>query len=550
MSDGLESQDSSSIEVSVEVVPTMGFAEMLIEHVRSAIRVQLVQEGQEGEPSNELVAHGLSQLGQEMLRAGNPDQSFLCFQSVLQLDPTSASAHHGSGLALEQLGRTDEALESFKAAHDLVPEEGVIARDIAEIYRLRCDGAEACTWYEQALSGGFGTDQVHHNWAFALRAMGKFDEAEHHFGKVLEQNPTCTLTWNNKVRVKKYRAEDVSHMEELEHLRRLLSEPSYDDSDRARIHFAISKICNDMNRWDDAFLEAKEGNELLGTEGYDFNKEDRAMREVAQCLPQLLDEYVEAGNQSDAPVFIVGMNRSGTTVLHQMLSMHPDIAGAGEYDGLGHFDQNVRMFEGGASHCAEQQHIAQFAESYLQGLPKRCQGKKRSVDMMNSNYKIAGLIPLLFPNARVIHCSRDPMDTCVSNYMTYFGAGNRWSNDLTTMGKVYRQYQEVMDRYEPMLPQLLHVQYEDLVERPEDIAREMLEFCGVEWDPQCLNFHENPGEIWTASEYGARQPLNANSIGRWKRYEKHLGPLQDALAGEQSMKPQWWKLGSGWPFKK
>ena len=243
-----------------------------------------------------------------------------------------------------------------------------------------------------------------------------------------------------------------------------------------------------------------------------------------------------AGNRSKLPVFIVGMPRSGTTLIETILASHPQVHGAGELgDIFEMFPQLARASGTGKPYprCLETIEVRtldHFAEKYLENLASRAKEAARVTDKMPHNFVQLGLIDQLFPGARVIHCLRDPRDTCLSIYFHPLIAHHTYATDLANLGLYYRQYLRLMDHWRTVLRiPLLELRYEDLVENPVEKTRELVDFCELPWDEHCLRHHESGRLASTFSYNQVRQPIYKKSVARWRRYEKHIGPLIEAL---------------------
>jgi hypothetical protein len=255
---------------------------------------------------------------------------------------------------------------------------------------------------------------------------------------------------------------------------------------------------------------------------------------MAFFAAERLAELPRADNRSEQPVFIVGMPRSGTSLVEQILSCHRGVHAAGELRDVGKLVASLGLrFQGeddvlpgldsGSLNAAAGRHLER-----LRGLGGNA---KRLTDKMPYNFLHLGLISLLFPRARVIHCLRDPIDTCLSCYFQNFATGNFFSFDLGNAGLYYRQYERLMAHWRTVLDKpILEVRYEEHVAEPEKVCREMLDFLDLDWDPACLRFHESRRFTNTASRDQVRKPIYTSSSGRWQRYERHLGPLLEALA--------------------
>jgi hypothetical protein len=244
------------------------------------------------------------------------------------------------------------------------------------------------------------------------------------------------------------------------------------------------------------------------------------------------------GSPSDRPVFIVGMPRSGTSLTEQILSSHPDIVGAGELTYM-HTIANQLFFSLGLREifvdqvrAMTQPRALAFAEEYLGKIDFFSKTAARVTDKMPHNFHLVGLIALLFPNAKIVFCRRDPLDNCFSIYSNALNEFHNYGSDLWTLGTYYRQHIRLMEHWKTVLPgQVFEMQYEDLVDDLEGKSRQMVDFIGLPWDPACLQFFQTERTVATISKWQVRQPIYKTSVARWKPYEAHLGPLKDGVAG-------------------
>jgi hypothetical protein len=234
------------------------------------------------------------------------------------------------------------------------------------------------------------------------------------------------------------------------------------------------------------------------------------------------------GDASERPVFIIGMPRSGTSLAEQILASHPQVFGAGEV----HFwDQALARLEKEGLDEAAARTLPAIALDYLTRVGTQAGGLPRVVDKMPANFLYAGLIHAALPRARIIHMQRHPLDTCLSVYCQNFFNVGRYANDLDDLAHYYGEYLALIEHWRAVLPPttLLEVPYERLIEEQEGWSRKMVEFIGLPWDPRCLDFHQTSRVVITASKWQVRQKLHSGSVGRWHRYEKHLGPLMPLL---------------------
>ena len=242
------------------------------------------------------------------------------------------------------------------------------------------------------------------------------------------------------------------------------------------------------------------------------------------------------GDADPQPIFVFGMPRSGTSLVEQILSSHSGVHGAGEILAMPNCTRRLVAEIGpdtnypSAVSRISAQLARHLATSYLNELRGTRFDAERITDKLPGNYAHLGLIAIILPEARLIHCRRNPLDVCLSNYMQHFGEGHGYTYDLTELGLVYRQYDRVMQHWRDVLPVQIHeVTYENLIVDQERHSRELIAFCGLEWEPACLDFFANDRAVATASQWQVRQPIYRSSVERWRQYEAHLGELMEAL---------------------
>jgi len=289
------------------------------------------------------------------------------------------------------------------------------------------------------------------------------------------------------------------------------------------LHFAIGKYFDDIADFEQAFGSYRHANELKKQHaaGYDRARATRAIDAIIERHDRgWLSEASVGANPSPRPVFIVGMPRSGTTLAEQILASHPSVFGAGELSFWG-TESAKDPARSGASP------IRKLADEYLQLLATYSDDALRVLDKMPENFLCLGLMHAALPNARIIHMRRNPLDTCLSNYFQNFLTAHAYASDLEDLAHYYREYLRLMTHWQHTLPAeaMLDVFYEDLIEDQETWSRKMVEFVGLPWDPVCLDFHRTERTVSTFSKWQARQRISRSSVGRWRNYERFLGPL-------------------------
>lgn len=440
------------------------------------------------------------QQGIKLLNQHRYSQAEARFRGVLELAPDHLGATHYLGYALLRLDQFERALE----------------------------------WAEKAVAMEPRVPDCHHTLAAVYRGLGRIDEAVKAYQNALRLRPDYPSAWFNYAAVKRWDEDETA----LPTIEKLLARPNRDSQGQDFLHFAAAKVCDDQGHYDKAFEHFRIGNELRGEQ---FDRQaylERVLQVESTYSKAAINALAEnkVGNESREPIFIVGMPRSGTTLVEQILASHPKIEGAGELDDITDISRSLAKHTGGGEYIGDLSKIAfkDFDTKASFYLGRRQSLRKEQtlhiIDKMPGNFAHVGLIRCLFPHARFIHCLRDPRDTCLSCWTQRFRTGQEFSGDLGDLGFYYRTHERLMRHWKDIAPEMIYsLQYEDLIDEPETVVRGLLKFCQVEWDDACLRFHENKRAVGTASSFQVRRPLNRRGIDRWKNYEAHLGPLFKAL---------------------
>jgi tetratricopeptide (TPR) repeat protein len=313
-----------------------------------------------------------------------------------------------------------------------------------------------------------------------------------------------------------------------------LSRSMFPPVERSQLLFTLANVLDRLGRYDEAIAQVRATRQLLHIP-YDPAEHERGVTaRIVSFSRTNMASLPRATHGDRRPVFIVGMPRSGTSLVEQILASHPDVYGAGELEDLLSIAAKVGGVDGqNYPHTLATltpSILDQLAHAYLDRIDSLNSTSRFVTDKMPLNYLELGLIELLFPGTRIIHCVRDPRDTCLSCYMNDIAAGVTFARDQRTLAGYYRQYQRLMDHWQSVLSiPILEVRYEDVVGDLEGQARRLLQFMELPWDDRCLSFHQNIRGVATASREQVRQPLYASSVGRWKHYRAHLRELIEAL---------------------
>jgi tetratricopeptide (TPR) repeat protein len=477
-------------------------------------------------------------LGALLLKQSKIAEAGVAITEALRLRPNFAEAHCNLGALRQRRRQLDAALDCYKRALDLEP--SLVAAHQGLAAALLEDGqpqaARACVQATLRLRPNLA--EAHATLGKILLQEGEREAAVASFRAALRCDPNCVAALGAAAFFGVCPLSDA----ELDRIQTLLAKPGLPATDASRLHFGVGSLKDRAGAYDEAFAHFALANDfrraVLREEGSAFDaRSHRAWVEkiVAACDAAYFARTRGLGLGSERPVFIVGMPRSGTTLVEQILSSHPDVHGAGELrdinrlaeelparlGGLAEYPACLKRLDGGA--------VAYLADKYLERLARLNDSVRRVTDKMPLNFLHLGLIAALFPRARVIHCVRDPFDVCLSCYFQDFGGVN-FSSDLADLGNFYRDYERLMAHWGSVLPlPTFDVIYEELVGEPEAVSRRLVSFCGLEWDDRCLTFHQNRRAVHTASQMQVRQPVYKKSVGRWRHYAAHLQPLFDAL---------------------
>jgi tetratricopeptide (TPR) repeat protein len=317
--------------------------------------------------------------------------------------------------------------------------------------------------------------------------------------------------------------------EAIELLERLATRPGISSSDQRKLRFALTQLCDKAKQPDRAFGHAVIANRLKNAR-YDFNAHAREINRLkAVYSAAAVVSLPRSSIRSELPVFIVGMPRSGTSLLEQILSCHSKVHARGETTDISKVAERIPYYPDGARNLPQEK-LDALAGGYLQRLREMAPTASRVTDKLPGNYMHLGFISQLFPGVRVLHCQRDPRDTCLSNYFLDFSSGLDFTYDLDSLARVYKVYHELMEHWKTALPiPILDVRYEELIADPRTLVKTILDFCGLEWEDACLDFHMSKRQAVTASYDQVRRPLYKSSVARWKPYARHLEPVSRIL---------------------
>jgi tetratricopeptide (TPR) repeat protein len=446
-------------------------------------------------------------------------------------------AYRGLGPVLLALGRVEEAEAAAQHLRKIEPESPqtwILLATVASRFMRQEQALEA---YQRAAQYQPGDIRLLLSIGHVRKSLGQRAESEASYKEVLAADPANAEAWWSLADLKSYLFEDA----EVATMQRLSAD--WERRERARpgdaqLYFALGKALEQRGRYGEAFASYARGNAMRRRdEPYDIETfERRAARIRTFFGSAFFAEHAGGGDPSRAPIFIVGLPRSGSTLIEQILASHSQVDGTMELPNIlnlvGGFN-DLGPNHDGYPEAVGDAPAAQFAalgSRYISETSPLRRGRARFTDKLPNNFSHIGLIQAILPNATVIDARRHPMDACFSTFRQHFASGQTFSYDLADLGRYYRCYLSLMDHWDEVLPgKVLHVQYEDLVRDPETNIRRLLEHCGLPFEAACLNQHETSRAVRTPSAEQVRQPIYTSAVGYWRHYEKELEPLKRAL---------------------
>ena len=511
-------------------------------------------------------------------------EAISALREAILLNPNESKYYTALGECLHREDKFDAAEHVYRRAMVIDPYNASVLNGLANVLTSKRQFAESIQYYQRAVSLEGTNLDVRLNLAHALveigdldeawrqceliveadpdyvgpylcmgtikRIMGSGEEAAELFRTAIRRNPRVGYCYRQLTSAKTLTQDDP----EIPEMKRLLADDRLANSERVELHFALGKAYEDLQEYDLSFEHLAKANRMHRDRlNFDVSMHMKLMSRVTSIFSEdfIRNPNLPFGSGSECPVFIVGVPRSGTTLVEQIIASHPQAAAGGETGalidvvttelpkiiGLG-----IEFPE--CSRAIRSPDAKQIASMYLERLTEHTPHARRVTDKLPLNFILVGIISILFPQAKIIHCRRDPVDTCLSCFFQMFANGHEYTYDLIEMGRWYQAYEAMMSHWRQVLPdRMLEIQYEDLVANQEAKTRKIVDHIGLPWDDRCLSYYENRQPVQTASNVQVKQPIFTTSIGRSEPYKKHLQPLLQALGRLDNPSSDW----SLWP---
>ena len=478
-------------------------------------------------------AEAHNNLGVTIQDLGQLNTAVRCFEKALALKPDYAEAHNNLGIVLMKLHQPDDAVKSYKNAIAIKPDYAKAYNNLGNTFMEMGQVKIAVKSYEKALTLKPDYVGVHNNLGISLTELGQLDAAVKCYEKALAIKPDFAEVHYNLSKHKKYTPSDP----QITKMQSLLSSDTLSPSDRRHLCFALAKVNENLDNQGELFKYLHEANRLRKHElNYSFDRSKTLFSTVKEIFSSTypdIEKSLASEPSTFKPIFIVGMPRSGTTLVEQITSSHPAVHGAGELrtftdilnpilrDNLAHSKNNL-----------PDKTFLSIRQQYLDSLSRFNVPENVITDKMPLNFIYIGFILTAFPEAKIIHMKRDARATCWSIYKNYFhNKGNGFSYNQEDLAGFYGLYTDLMDFWHQLFPDKIYdMCYEDLTTNQEEETRKLLQYCELDWDENCLNFHTSKRTVKTSSSLQVRQKMYQGSSEAWKKYEVHLKPLIKALS--------------------
>lgn len=466
-----------------------------------------------------------------LLKQRSYQEAIQVLTKVLELEPSHRDALYNLAGIHALLRQPEQAKVYLDRLLPLMPHSGEVHANAARNALAMDDVALAIELGGEAVDLAPEDAATRLTLADALEAGGRFEDAKSQYLAVLSREPGNVTALSKLLSHRDWQIPD-SHERAA---RQLLSSEALSEAQRTQLHFALAHYYDLRQQFDQAFSHLSAANAVWHRwRPFDSDRFSDVVDELMRVFSaQALRSLPAPGVRGDRPIVIVGMPRSGTTLVEQILASHSQIAAGGELPTITAIANEIAKAPGGYPRGLfdlDAAALGRHAGRYLDKLSGISADALRVTDKMPFNFLHLGLVAALSPGAKIIHCRRDPLDTCVSCHFTTFNENLQFASDLRTLGSYFLDYRRLMDHWKAVLPsQILEVDYEALVTDTEPSIRRLLEHCGVDWEPGCAQFYRTERGIQTPSRWQVRQPIYRHAIGRWRNYEKHLGTLMDLL---------------------
>jgi tetratricopeptide (TPR) repeat protein len=472
-------------------------------------------------------------LGNALLARGELEPAIISYQKAIEINPSHKDAHNGLGNALNYLGQKAEAVLCYQKAIEINGEHEQAFNGLGNALSDLGESEQAIAAYRQAIEVNPVHGEAHAGLGYALSDMGEIDNAIGSLRKAIEINPQHAEAYRFLSNNKKF----VEYDDDIRAMESLYVNKDFPVDQKMKLAFGLGKAYEDIGSYDKSMESVFEATRLKRASfEYSISDSETVFQNIKQTFSaEFFSDHPNSGCQDQTPIFILGMPRSGTSLVEQILASHPDVFGAGEIfelmvltetisiaDSPGHYPQVMADLDSRA--------LKKLGTEYVSRIRNHSQNARYITNKTPENFLRIGFIKAILPNARIIHLTRDPMDNCLSIFKNLLAPAYNYSYDLAELGHYYKLYLALMEHWRGTLSGFVYDQsYEQLVADPETQISKLLDYCNLPWHDACLDFHKTRRKVKTSSNAQVRRPIYQNSVELWKRYQQQLEPLRVAI---------------------
>jgi len=470
-------------------------------------------------------------LGNALLSIKKYDAAIKHFESAVVFNPEFAQAYYNLGLAYKLIKNDFEAGLSFDKALAIKPDYAEAANDRGVIFQNSGDLENAIKYYQKALAINPNLADTYNNIGITEKQLNKIDNAIKSFEGAISVDPNFADAYYNLSLFKQY----TLSKNQIAKMLSILISDGISQSDQISINFALAKASESLDNQDEFLSYLHEGNRLRKKElNYSIDMSHKffsMIYETFALLPNSNIKSLQNITPTKRPIFILGMPRSGTSLVEQIISSHEEVYGAGEINSLVEPILEKILLNGEDKNMFSDKNLLSMRKKYLDSFARLPTSADVITDKTPANFQYIGIILSMFPDAKIIHLKRDPRAICWSIYQTnWYENGYRFSYNMDDLVTFYGLYSKLMDFWHNKFPEKIYdICYEDLTTNQEEETKKLLEYCELDWDDNCLNFHKNKRPVKTASSFQVKQKMYQGSSEAWKKYESHIQPLIDGL---------------------
>ncbi len=481
-------------------------------------------------PAAYLAHHYLAETYHNM---GDLAEAVKSYEQAIHLQNTPIDSYSGLASTLIKLFKYDKTIDLLKSNIQRLPVTTCLYYFLAIAYQEQGEIEKSAVLFSKVLDIDNNHTDAKISLASILALQGEYEKAGKELKSILNKNPynaSATIAYVT------FASQFGATKEAVQIGTEYLKNNKLNDITKSKLVFALANLYEKQGDLDIAFENYRKGNELKGLSFDETSYSNMFNSLIKTYTADIFEKFKNENKSSINPIFIVGMPRSGTSLAEQIIASHPEVYGAGELPIINRMvNQLPNTLQASAPYpecltILDSTTLLKLAAEYLSELPLKSINKKYITDKMPLNAIHLGFISLLFPDARIIHCIRDPRDTCLSCYFKNFSGEHPYAYSLTSLGLFYRMYEKLMAHWEKVIPNpIFELSYESIVGNPEQVIRNIVDYCDLDWNDACLNFHQTKRAVATASHSQVRQKMYSSSVGKWRNYEKHLDELFSAL---------------------